>query len=111
MKHINKISAFAGLALILSTASLQASFDNSAYSSPQNLSALLSEQQSDSPNYGSQSASGRSSFPGHHQVIPSRTPNALVPEPTTVIAGALLLLPFGVSAVRILRRNQVSQLK
>jgi hypothetical protein len=29
----------------------------------------------------------------------------IVPEPTTMIAGALLLLPFGASAVRILRRK------
>jgi hypothetical protein len=29
-----------------------------------------------------------------------------VPEPTTVIAGALLLLPFGASTLRILRRKQ-----
>lgn len=29
-----------------------------------------------------------------------------VPEPTTVIAGALLLLPFGASTLRILRRNR-----
>lgn len=29
-----------------------------------------------------------------------------VPEPSTVIAGALLLLPFGASAVRILRKNR-----
>lgn len=29
-----------------------------------------------------------------------------VPEPATTIAGALLLLPFGASAVRILRKNQ-----
>jgi len=28
-----------------------------------------------------------------------------VPEPTTMIAGALLLLPFGVSTLRMLRRN------
>jgi hypothetical protein len=28
-----------------------------------------------------------------------------VPEPATVIAGALLLLPFGASALRILRRK------
>ena len=32
----------------------------------------------------------------------------IVPEPTTVIAGALLLLPLGASAVRILRRNRVA---
>ena len=29
-----------------------------------------------------------------------------VPEPSTYIAGALLLLPFGVSALRSLRRKQ-----
>ncbi len=34
------------------------------------------------------------------------TPPGSVPEPTTVIAGALLLLPFGVSTFRILRRNK-----
>jgi hypothetical protein len=28
-----------------------------------------------------------------------------VPEPSTVIAGALLLLPFGASAIRVLRRK------
>jgi hypothetical protein len=31
-----------------------------------------------------------------------------VPEPTTFIAGALLLLPFGASTVRILRRNRTA---
>ena len=30
-----------------------------------------------------------------------------VPEPTTMIAGALLLLPLGASTFRILRRNRV----
>jgi len=30
----------------------------------------------------------------------------VVPEPTTMIAGALLLLPFGASTLRILRRNR-----
>lgn len=29
-----------------------------------------------------------------------------VPEPTTFIAGALLLLPFGVSALRVVRKNR-----
>jgi hypothetical protein len=33
-------------------------------------------------------------------------PNLAVPEPTTVIAGALLLLPFGASTLRLLRRKQ-----
>jgi hypothetical protein len=31
-----------------------------------------------------------------------------VPEPTTMIAGALLLLPFGASTLRILRRNRTA---
>jgi hypothetical protein len=31
----------------------------------------------------------------------------VVPEPTTMIAGALLLLPFGASTFRILRKNRV----
>lgn len=32
----------------------------------------------------------------------------IVPEPTTLIAGALLLLPFGTSVLRILRRNRAA---
>jgi hypothetical protein len=32
----------------------------------------------------------------------------IVPEPTTIIAGALLLLPFGASAMRILRKNRAA---
>jgi hypothetical protein len=31
-----------------------------------------------------------------------------VPEPTTIIAGVLLLLPFGASTVRILRKRQTA---
>jgi hypothetical protein len=31
-----------------------------------------------------------------------------VPEPTTMIAGALLLLPFGASTLRIVRKNRVA---
>jgi hypothetical protein len=31
-----------------------------------------------------------------------------VPEPTTMIAGALLLLPFGASTIRIVRRNRMA---
>jgi hypothetical protein len=30
---------------------------------------------------------------------------SVVPEPTTIVAGALLLLPFGASTLRILRKN------
>jgi len=32
----------------------------------------------------------------------------VVPETSTVIAGALLLLPFGASTLRILRKNRVA---
>ncbi len=32
-----------------------------------------------------------------------------VPEPSTIVAGALLLLPFGVSTMRILRRHKAQQ--
>jgi hypothetical protein len=30
----------------------------------------------------------------------------MVPEPTTLIAGALLLLPFGASMIQVLRRKR-----
>jgi hypothetical protein len=32
----------------------------------------------------------------------------IVPEPTTVVAGALLLLPLGASTLRVLRRNRIA---
>jgi hypothetical protein len=32
----------------------------------------------------------------------------VVPEPTTMIAGALLLLPFGASTIRMLRKNRTA---
>jgi len=32
----------------------------------------------------------------------------IVPEPTTAIAGVLMLLPFGASAFRILRKKQAA---
>jgi hypothetical protein len=35
-------------------------------------------------------------------------PSVVVPEPTTMIAGALLLLPFGASTLRILRKNRTA---
>jgi hypothetical protein len=35
-------------------------------------------------------------------------PVAPVPEPTTAVAGALLLLPFGASTLRILRKNRTA---
>lgn len=41
---------------------------------------------------------------GLHAIVPNGL--AVVPEPSTVIAGALLLLPFGASAIRIIRRKK-----
>jgi hypothetical protein len=31
-----------------------------------------------------------------------------VPEPTTVVAGALLLLPFAASTIRFMRKNRAA---
>jgi hypothetical protein len=45
-------------------------------------------------------ANGSSTSPNKQPML------GIVPEPSTVIAGALLLLPFGVSTVRILRKNK-----
>lgn len=47
-------------------------------------------------------ANGSSTNPNKQPML------AIVPEPSTVIAGALLLLPFGVSTVRILRKNKTA---
>ena len=33
----------------------------------------------------------------------------VVPEPATLIAGALLLLPFAFSTIRIIRKNKSAQ--
>ena len=50
---------------------------------------------------------GTNSFDTISQVSQSFHQTA-VPEPSTVVAGALLLLPFGVSTLRILRKSKVS---
>jgi hypothetical protein len=42
------------------------------------------------------------------QLIPDSTYNTVVPEPTTMIAGALLLLPFGMSTIRMLRKKRAA---
>jgi hypothetical protein len=45
---------------------------------------------------------------GRMTVVDPPGPNAptVVPEPATMLAGALLLLPFGISTIRIVRRNR-----
>ena len=49
-------------------------------------------------------------FNGSSQVSVSSVQQSFhqVPEPTTMIAGALLLLPFGASTLRILRKNRTA---
>ena len=42
---------------------------------------------------------------GYHAVALDNINVSAVPEPTTMIAGALLLLPFGASTLRVLRRR------
>jgi hypothetical protein len=50
-------------------------------------------------------ASGGAPTPGAGQeLIYNVTP---VPEPTTIIAGAMLLLPFGASTIRLFRKNRI----
>ena len=45
---------------------------------------------------------------GAPAVLQLDLPLTAVPEPTTVLAGVLLLLPFGASTLRILRRNRTA---
>ena len=51
-------------------------------------------------------------YPGDHSILGNpgwwggNVHLAPVPEPTTLVAGALLLLPFGVSTLRILRKKR-----
>jgi hypothetical protein len=45
---------------------------------------------------------------GYWQWCGNKWDNVPVPEPTTMIAGALLLLPFGASTLRILRKRQTA---
>ena len=39
-------------------------------------------------------------------MLANATPVAAVPEPSTIVAGGILLVPFAISAVRILRKNR-----
>jgi hypothetical protein len=48
------------------------------------------------------------SVPGGQQVAVPGITGVSVPEPTTLISGALLLVPFGVSTLRVLRRNRTA---
>ena len=83
MKNIKKVCTIIGLGTALSASSLHADFDGVRNASPTPLPAS--------------------------DYTPNPTPKFAVPEPTTILAGALLLLPFGVSMVRILRRNRAQK--
>jgi hypothetical protein len=70
---------------------------------------FMSDAAGDSTVYGPNAVNGQLSF----TLSPpdTETFNATVvavPEPTTMISGTMLLLPFGGSALRILRRRQVA---
>ena len=50
----------------------------------------------------------RESKPARRGLTPPTCPGCCVSEPATVIAGALLLLPFGASTLRMLRKREVA---
>ena len=52
-------------------------------------------------------ATGSNDFAGV-TIIDQRFSQVAVPEPTTIIAGAMLLLPFGASTLRILRKIRMA---
>jgi len=71
------------------------------WSSGTSLSSTLSGMQTTGP--------GNPIYPWPLPVFGAGTLSAsAVPEPTTVIAGALLLLPFGASTLRILRKSRAA---
>ena len=45
---------------------------------------------------------------GHQDITLNSIDGAPVPEPTTMVAGALLLLPFGASTLRMLRKKRTA---
>jgi hypothetical protein len=53
-------------------------------------------------------ANGDLTIPASANIDSLTVPGVAVPEPTTMIAGALLLLPFGASTLRILRKNRAA---
>jgi hypothetical protein len=58
--------------------------------------------------YGVRALNMWSSATTHNQSTAIQDQLVVVPEPTTIIAGALLLLPFGVSTLRILRKKRAA---
>ena len=109
---MKKICAIIGVAVALSTSGLHAGFDDSVkggqsdnYSIPSNLGNF--QQLFDSISQYFHVTLPVNCWPVNYPPVTTpKTPASVVPEPTTIIAGALLLLPFGVSTIRILRRNK-----
>jgi hypothetical protein len=72
------------------------SFNTGPYAAGYTLTEVLTLTANPSANGGIDTANGYVTY------------GAPVPEPTTIVAGALLLLPFGASTLRILRKRQVA---
>ncbi len=91
--YLDLLSAFSGIttAQKLLNAEANAGANNIYGVAVMNLFAT------NNPNQLAQSQLVRVPLPGTH---------TSVPEPSTIVAGALLLLPLGVSALRIVRRKQ-----
>jgi hypothetical protein len=105
VKKIKKMYILMGIVGVFFTPSLYASLDGTVngtyatYGIPQNLPAFQIKQE---PAFKSPTA-----FPYPDMPPTTKVPSSVVPEPSTIIAGALLLLPFGVSTLRILRRKKM----
>jgi hypothetical protein len=109
---MKKIYAIIAVAVILSTPSVHASFDH-----PHKGEKFKNEFKLPVNNFFQELAEFISQYkcgtlpinclPVKCPPTPPPIPTSVVPEPTTIIAGALLLLPLGVSTLRILRRNQM----
>ncbi|MEJ0090100.1 MAG: hypothetical protein WDM80_10195 [Limisphaerales bacterium] len=108
MKTIYKICTISGFAAILATTSLHASFDESMYGGQATTGRILADDNTSSGYYETVTSRHVISPPsGSGFATPNGGISALVPEPTTIIAGALLLLPVGVSTIRILRQRSM----
>jgi hypothetical protein len=58
--------------------------------------------------YGNGSLPAEGSYNASWNGITATTGSSPVPEPTTIISGAMLLLPFGVGAVRFFRKQRAA---
>jgi len=107
MKNIIK-TTLAIMALGASTLAVQASFVN-APNAPNgtSLTETLRHEAITGDNYSPVSPRSQRWYSGSIENADlTRATATVVPEPTTILAGALLLLPLAMSAVRILRRGK-----